>query len=215
MTQWATLSPVTVGWMRQFRYFSRLYDKIRNVPGDVVECGLGEGGSFAMLAYLVGSENSPPSRMLWGYDSFAGWPEPSSYDESPCQPKKGQWAVPEQHMRKWLDGSMINKEFPELQLYIIPGFFEETLPAFPDRPIAFLHIDADLYSSYHDALTYLFPKVTHGGIVLFDEYKEFPPDYNGVEKWPGATKAIDDYFASLSYRLQHYEETKKYYVIKQ
>lgn len=216
-TQWVTQSPVPVGWMRQFKYFIEIFKEIKNIPGDVVECGLGEGNTFAMLAYLIGSENLKPIRKLWGCDSFEGWPEPSLCDASPRNPKKGEWRVSEEMVQKRLEESKINKEFPDLDIKIIKGFFGKTLPSFPKRQIAFLHIDADLYKGYRDSLKYLFPMVTKGGIVLFDEYKEFPsgPEYNGQEKWPGATKAIDDFFASSPYEIQYWQETKKYYVIKQ
>lgn len=98
-TQWQTASPVLVGWMRQFRYFIFLYDDLirRDIMGDIVECGLGEGNTFAMLAYLMGSENRQLPRTLWGFDSFEGWPEPDASDTSPRNPQKGEWKV----TKKW------------------------------------------------------------------------------------------------------------------
>lgn len=214
-TQWTTPEAVTVGWMRQFRYFIKMYEYIRWVPGDVVECGLGRGGTFSMLACLIGSEESSLGRLLWGFDSFEGWPEPTEWDRSPRNPQRGEWKVPEGEVRKLLEDSEIFKAFPKLEVEIVPGFFADSLPLFPqDRSIAFLHLDCDLYISYRDALANLFPRVAEGGIVLFDEYKEFSRTYGGAEKWPGATKAIDDYFAGTPYRIQYYPETKKYYVIK-
>jgi hypothetical protein len=196
-----------------------MFEMIRSISGDVVECGLGEGNTFAMLAYLIGSEGLEPPRTLWGYDSFEGWPKPSVYDASPRNPQKGEWRVSEEIIQRRLKESLITEKFPDLNIRIVKGFFRKTLPEFPDRTIAFLHIDADLYEGYYDALSYLFPKVTEGGIVLFDEYREFPNrleyNYGKIEKWPGATKAIDDYFSSFPYQIQYYQETKKYYVIKE
>src|SRR6266487_648209 len=90
-TSWATTQPVPVGWMRQFRYFTRLYDRIHGLAGDVVECGLGEGNTFAMLAYLIGTEERQQPRTLWGFDSFEGWPEPDACDASPRKAQKGEW----------------------------------------------------------------------------------------------------------------------------
>lgn len=71
-TQWAVKQAVTVGWMRQFQYLTGLFDRITNVAGDVVECGLGEGNTFAMLAFLAGKERPFEQRTLWGFDSFEG-----------------------------------------------------------------------------------------------------------------------------------------------
>lgn len=217
-TQWTTEHPVPVGWMKQFRYFLTLFNKITNVAGDVVECGIGEGNTFAMLAYLVGSEDTLSKRRLWGFDSFEGFPKPDLKDASPRAPQKGEWKIPEEVVLTRLEKSGILKTFPNLDFKITKGFLNETLPNFPDRPIAFLYIDVDLYSGYRDALTYLFPKVASGGMVLFDEYKDFPiePLYgNGtIDKWPGCTQAVDEYFKNRPEKIQYYPDMKKYYVVK-
>lgn len=224
-TSWATASPVPVGWMRQFQYFAGLYERIRVLDGDVVECGLGEGNTFAMLAYLIGSEKQQtPQRILWGFDSFEGWPEPTEWDASPRNPQKGEWKVSEEMVEKRFEESGIYREFPKLDIRITKGFLGDTLPHFPlDRRIAFLHLDVDLYEGYRDGLVYLFPKVVPGGIVAFDEYREFHlelPEYGEKEKWPGCSKAIDEYFSGrreLLRRelLQYHPETKKYFVVRE
>lgn len=217
-TQWGTAFPVPAGWMRQFQYFIWLYDKIRKVPGDVVECGLGEGITFAMLAFLAGSDSA--TRKLWGFDSFEGWPEPTQWDASPRNPQAGEWQVDERMVLDRLEGSDIHKAaFPDLEIKIIGGFLRNTLPSFrPGQKIAFLHLDLDLYEGYHDALLHLFPKVAVGGVVAFDEYMEFPnyPEYDhgAIEKWPGCTKAVNDYFADRPEEILFYPPTKKYYVVK-
>jgi len=72
---------------------------------------------------------------------------------------------------------------------LVTGPFSQTLPGF-DRPIALLHIDADLYASYIDCLTNLWSNIADGGIVAFDEYEQ-----PGI--WPGARKAVDEFVASL------------------
>lgn len=219
-TAWATDFSVPVGWMRQFKYFAELFGKIHGLPGDVVECGLGKGSTFSMLAYLIGAE-SDRTRKLWGFDSFEGWPQPTKWDKSPRNPRKGEWKVDQEMITNRLRESGIYDQFPDLDVRTVKGFFSKSLPHFPARSIAFLHIDADLYAGYRDALTFLYPKVVPGGIVAFDEYKEFPKDHGGasygggtIEKWPGATKAVDDYFAKRSEIIQYHPETKKYYVVK-
>ncbi len=219
-TQWVTANPVPVGWMRQFRYFLEIYRKIKDVPGHVVECGLGEGNTFAMLAYLIGSEGHLPLRELHGFDSFRGWPKPSPYDASPRNPTEGEWRVSEEMVKIQLKESRIFDEFPNLIIEIQKGFLSETLPHFPRWPIAFLHLDVDLYPGYCDGLEYLFPLVVPGGIVAFDEYKEFPNTaeygWGKIEKFPGATKAIDDYFRDHpGQTIQYWPETKKYFLIKE
>lgn len=117
-----------------------------------------------------------------------------------------------------LEMSGIYREF-SLDTRIIKGFVGQTLPNFPrDRCIAFAHLDLDLYEGYRDALEYLFPLVSVGGVIAFDEYKEFPNkseyNYGQIEKWPGCTKAVDEYFKSRPEKLLYYPETNKYFVMK-
>lgn len=219
-TQWKTSEPVPVGWMKQFYYFSELYDKISQIPGQIVECGVGEGNTLAMLAFLAGNEMdnriAPCERRIWGFDSFEGFPEPSEFDQSPRNPQKGEWAIPQESVWKRLNDSGLFKTFPNLKVNIVAGFFERTLCTFGDEPIAFLHLDCDLYPSYKIAMELLFPKVAVGGIVCFDEYMELKsyPEIGVKEKWPGCTKAINDYLQNNDQYLSYYPTTRKYYMVK-
>ena len=219
---------VPEGWVNQFLYMAHLYDRIQGVDGDIVECGLGEGTTFSMLAFFSGSENHRPVRRLYGFDSFEGFPAPDSLDCSPRKPQEGEWGpedrgVTEESVRRRLADSGISDEFPELDIRIVKGFLRDSLSDFPrDRPIAFCHLDVDLYEGYRDALRHLFPRVAPGGVIAFDEYREFHPelsqyrDERGVfiEKWPGCTKAVDDYFADLEEVLRYHGPTRKYYIVK-
>ena len=184
-----------------------------------MECGIGEGNTFAMFAYFIGSEDRAPKRMLYGFDSFLGWPKPSPYDvASPRNPQEGEWKVDEGMIMERFKDSKISEEFPDLKIKIEKGFLRDTLSKFPSTEIAFLHIDVDLYEGYRDALEYLFPMVVKSGIVALDEYKEFPNlseyDYGKIEKWPGCTKAVDDFLKNYPEELQFHPDTKKYFLVK-
>ena len=141
---------------------------------------------------------------------------------APRNPKKGDWKVSEEMVRNRLTQSGINREFPELDIRITKGFVGETLPKFPrNHGIAFLHIDLDLYAGYRDTLENLWQLVIPGGIVAFDEYREFHPEkpeyvVNGhpVAKWPGCDKAVDEFFAGRGETLQYHSPTQKYHIVK-
>lgn len=208
----AIKQPVPIGWMRQFRYMARLYELIRNVPGDVVECGVGQGTTLTMLAYLVGSERK--GRCLRGFDSFEGFPEPSEHDASWRDPKKGEWAIEAGVTATLLEGSGIHAEYPDIAIQLTKGFFTETLPLESAYQIAFLHADCDLYTSYQAVLENMWPRVASGGVVLFDEYREYSSSKPDEDKWPGATRAIDEFFCPLGLTLCHNKEAGKYYLIK-
>lgn len=136
---------------------------------------------------------------------------------SPRNPRKGEWTVSEEMVQRRLTKTGIGKEFPSLSVHIVKGFLGKSLLKFPERPIAFLHLDVDLYEGYRDGLKHLFPRIARGGIIAFDEYAEFhnEPPYNGQEKWPGCTLAVNEFFATRKEKPQKHKETGKYFVIKE
>jgi hypothetical protein len=77
------------------------------------------------------------------------------------------------------------KAFPHCELHRgwIPHCFE---PA-KDARFALVHIDVDLYDPTRDACEFFYPRLATGGVMVFDDH--------GFASCPGATKAIDEYFA--------------------
>jgi O-methyltransferase len=191
--------------MDNILYYSRMYERIQGVDGAIVECGVGKGRSFLFFNYLAYREGK--KRTLWGFDSFEGFPEPTTYDESPRNPKKGEWSgFSPEDMQGILRTTGFTTDWIEKQVKLIKGFFSATLDQYDGAPIALLHIDSDLYESYKEPLEELFSKVVEGGLVLFDEYNR--------PNWPGATKAVDEFFAGTKYRVEHDGAYNKYFVIK-
>ncbi len=78
---------------------------------------------------------------------------------------------------------------PRVKLVI--GSIEECVRDFveknPGIRFSLIHFDCDLYRPTKIALEYLWPLVSKGGVVLFDEYS--------IKEWPGETKAVDEYFS--------------------
>ena len=77
---------------------------------------------------------------------------------------------------------------------LIKGNIEETAPAFikenPGARFSLVHFDCDLYEPTKVALECFWPRLSHGGCMLFDEYS--------IHEWPGETRAVDEYFADKS-----------------
>ncbi len=191
----------------QHLYMQRMFDKIAGIEGDIVECGIGKMGTFQILASLLQEENS--ARKLWGFDSFEGFPEPSAEDSSPRNPQKGEWKYIEaEDVAKFLIILGFGAQWIDSHVKIVKGFFRDTLPNNNVPKIALLHLDADLYDSYKTCLQYLFPRVVRGGVVLFDEY------LNASLKFPGAKKAIDEYFSGTEYELSRDKLSGKYFLVK-
>ncbi len=194
----------------KFLYLKRMLDIVHNIKGDIVECGVGRGRSVLMLAFLTHDEGS--RRKIWGFDSFAGFPEPVKEDQSIRNVKKGDKDLHSiESVTAFFVSAGLPVEFVRSQITLIKGFFNESLSKYRGEGIALLHLDGDLYESYKDPLRMLYPKVAPGGIILFDEY------LNTTEhtKYPGAQKAIDEFFGDRIKNIKRDVSTGKYYIIKE
>lgn len=187
--------------MTRFFNFKDLYDKIENIEGDIVETGVAFGYSLIVFGILAKQEGK--GRKIIGFDSFEqGFPEPSQFDKSKRNTKKGDFSTSTlARVKKIL--SKVDIEEPIL----VKGFFEDTLPKYNFKNgIALLHIDADIYIGYKNSLDYLYDQVAKGGIIAFDEYND--------EKWPGATKAVNEFLEKTGEKIQKARYIEKYYVVK-
>jgi len=156
-------------------HFAHCLNLIRDIPGAIVECGVANGGSLATLGVLA--DTITPGRTLIGYDSFTGLPGRRTPNADP------QAQLNTAHRTLQISG---------LTATLIPGYFEDTLPSYPGNPIALLHLDVDLGESYTVALNALYPHVSPGGLVLFDEHYIASKPCSPT-KWLDAAPAIDTY----------------------
>lgn len=201
--------PLDRGVVERLLYFKRMFGRVEGIGGDVVECGVGKAKSFQMLALLAYEEGR--DRRLWGFDSFAGYPEVSPEDESPRNLRKGDWnVINAEDVFPILQSAGLGREFLDSHVTVVKGFFEDALAKTLIERIALLHLDVNLYRSYFTCLRELFPKVAPGGIVMFDEYM----NEDEAVKCPGAKKAIDEFFAGKPYRIQRDPHYGKYFLLK-
>jgi len=183
-------------------YWYEYFKMIKDISGDIIECGVGRGRSLTVISMLNSLLDLAEGgeRRIFAYDSFCGFPEPCEKDNSYRNPKAGEWSTSPSGKYSY------SPEFTRLilreagisetdiaNLNITPGFFCDTLPNHPDRPIALLHCDGDLYESYRDCLLYLFPKVVLGGVIVFDDFYFEKPSQ---EKFPGSRLAVEEFFGS-------------------
>lgn len=190
-------------------YFKRMLEMVKGISGDIVECGVGRGEGLLMFAFLVKDEIK--GKKLWGFDSFEGFPEPSEQDKSIRNLKKGELADTSIYdVLNLLINSGLDKEFVRSQITLVKGFFNESLTKYTGSSIALLHLDVDIYDSYLTTLKELYPKVEQGGVVLFDEYMATDEHLH----FPGAQKAINEYFGDNKSLISRDKITGKYYLIK-
>jgi predicted O-methyltransferase YrrM len=122
-------------------------------PGSALEFGVATGTTLKIIADAVADD-----RTVVGFDTFTGLPE------------------------TWRTGFSVGKfaqeRVPEVAgAEVIAGLFEDELPGFlarGDEPIAFMHIDCDLYSSTKTILALTEDRLAQDAVLLFDEFFNFP-----------------------------------------
>jgi O-methyltransferase len=175
-------------WTARFVWFDRLLGEIDDVDGDVAECGVAGGGSLAMLMSLLRLRGS--RRHVYGFDTWEGLPKPVAEDLGPGSAAEaglfGEASIGAVWRR--LRTHDFDDDEIEERVTLVRGRFDETLPRFEGK-LAFLHLDADLYESYRDALGNLWPSLSPGAIVALD-------DYGAPDSWPGAQRAVDEFVAA-------------------
>ena len=188
----------------RMKYF---FDISSNLEGNIVECGVGKGRTLFYLMTFLYDNSSHKFKKLWGFDSFRGFPSIDGAESSVRNPKKGEWGGTEvEDIKKIMLSGGIPEPYVDKKLMLVEGFFQDTLSKYNNEPIAFLHLDVDLYISYKITLEYFYPYVVSGGVIVFDEYGEL--------NWPGATKAIDEFTELYNCELEYSVEFDKYYIIK-
>jgi O-methyltransferase len=182
----------------------------RGVPGDVVECGVYRGSSLGTLGLFL-KELGVPKR-LWGLDSFQGFPPAGPHDliggVLPAKSQPAYFADTHEELVRRLARRLGVDGLVE----IVAGYFEDTCPSLPVQAISVLWLDCDLYGSYTTCLQHLYPRVSPGGWIVFDEYYS--------KKYPGARVAVDEFFADkaekprLAREYLRYSEYERWYVVK-
>lgn len=137
----------------------------RQAAGEVIECGAYQGATSLLLAVL-GKLNGLSQRVLM-LDTFAGMPEPSSFDLARGH---GEFAPPS----GWTE--IIHEQVRTLgvedRVEIHKGLFTQTFEKIEPRKLqfAFAHIDANIFEGTRDACEFVLPRVSKGGAVVFDDY---------------------------------------------
>lgn len=190
--------------LQGFAGFFELLYATKSIEGDIVECGVGRGRSLFYFGFITNLLKS--KKLVYGFDSFEGFPEPSKEDKSKRNPQKGDWNFTDINLVKnrFIFADMIN--FYNDQVKLIKGFFSATLEENLPQKISFLHIDGDLYQSTLDVLNHAYPKLTKGAYVVLDDYDD--------PKWPGVKKAVSEYMIDKTEEVSYFEVLGEYGFIK-
>lgn len=185
-------------WLKRFLAHAELFKMTLDVPGDIAELGVFRGlGLFTwanlLEAYCIGDR----TKIVFGFDNWKGFPElaPEDGKEVDEVQKSAGGFSPEKYYEELCDAIKIfdaDRFIPwKARIRLVRGNIENTVPEFVKENsgvrFSFIHFDCDLYQPTKAALQSLWPRVSRGGVVLFDEY--------GIHDWPGETQAVDEFLS--------------------
>ncbi len=171
------LLPYTMGgWKALENAFEvvQLIEK-NKVPGVIIECGVAEGGTAAMMA-LTSRALGNKTRHFWFFDSYEGLPEPTAEDYKGTkagnfvQPlTKGSCLGSIEQVSELLFGKL---DLPKDKINLVQGWFQDTIAVNKDKikTISILRLDGDWYESTKIPLENFYSHISPGGCVIIDDY---------------------------------------------
>ncbi len=140
--------------------------------GVIIEIGVWRGGTGALIAKQAINRNIKDTVYLC--DTFSGVVKASIEDS---YYKGGEHSDTSENIVKNLIHSL-NLHNVKILLGIFP---EQTSKLITEKKIRFCHIDVDVYQSAKDINNWIWEKLVHGGIVVYDDYGFY--GCNGVSKY--------------------------------
>lgn len=196
-----------------------LFKMSADIPGVILDFGVFRGVSLITWAHLLETFNPlDRRRKVYGFDGFEGLgaltPEDGAEKASEDgEKRRGGYRAPQEMAATLADLFNEDAVIPNVKrVEIIVGEIKQTLPKFiADNPalrVSLLHLDLDLYEPTKFVLEQIFPLISRGGVIVFDEY--------AVTPWEGETRAVDEFFADRpeAVRRVDFAVTPGGYIIK-
>lgn len=192
-------------FMVQYELFKRQI----NVKGSIVECGVHNGGG--LMAWSKISSTLEPynyHRMIYGFDTFEGFPDVHDEDITTHNPKTEKGLFAESDYNIFEEMQSVIKEYDDnrflnhkQKIELIKGDANITIPEFVTKNkhvlVSLLFLDFDIYEPTKTALEYFLPRMPKGAIIAFDEINN--PD------WPGETTALLEKFNINDYKIECFD----------
>jgi hypothetical protein len=140
----------------------------QKTAGDIAEVGVWQGASAAVIC------DTKPAKAVHLFDTFSGIPHVDPKDDGCYQ--VGDYIGSLDSVQRRL------ADYPDLHFY--QGLFPDTAAPVKNHRFSFVHLDVDVYESTRAALTFFYPRMNVGGIILSHDY----PDA------PGVKSAFDEFF---------------------
>jgi len=159
---------------RMYELF-QLSSQAAKVDGVFLEVGVWRGGSSAVIQAAL--ENVDANKKFYIADTFQGVVKAGS--------DKDTFYHGGEHSDTSVDFvknlfSKVDKKLPE----ILIGIFPDDHKSLDIENLAFVHSDVDAYQSTKDIIEWCLPRMSKGGIIVFDDY-----GFRGCE---GVTEYVND-----------------------
>jgi Macrocin-O-methyltransferase (TylF) len=181
----------------------------KSLSGAIADCGVYKAAStIGMALYITQHGIQKP---IYAFDSFQGFQPESVIKDL----QLGGVQDEDRHEHGFSDTTLDEvkskiRRFGINNIHLVPGYFNQSFKTFPrDVTFSLAHLDVNLYDSYRECLEFFYPRIEHGGIILFDEYND-PP-------WPGCNKAVDEFLVGKPEHLEMIcrNNYQKWYFVKQ
>lgn len=179
-----------------------IYDQVKNIPGDIVECGIFKGTGLYTFLKLKNVFNPNTSKKVIGFDFFNTDSLLSSIEEGIDKEAmgvlfEGRNFKHDERSAEVLYNQLISHGFQKSEFLLIQGDISTTSKTFsennPGFKISLLYMDLDLEVPTYDTLVNLWDNVTKGGIIVFDEY--------GYHKW-SESRGVDRFIEEKNLQIR-------------
>ncbi|MBC8160781.1 MAG: class I SAM-dependent methyltransferase [Roseiflexaceae bacterium] len=169
---WQQAAPRTLVDRRRCFMLYQLARQVNALPGELAEVGVFRGGTARLLAA------NATDTSLHLFDTFSGMPA--------TDPQRDLHRAGDFEQTSLAQVQQYLAPFAHVQFH--PGFFPATAGPVAEHSFRFVHVDVDIYQSTWDCCAFFYPRLTSGGVLLFDDY--------GLPSCPGVRAAVDRFFAA-------------------
>jgi len=159
-------SPHTISWRLHTLVWAAR--SAMSIAGDFVECGVFKGDMAWFVSQLIDLKSR--DKCFWLYDTFAGFSDKySSPDDFPENRTFFDFAN-KHYKDPTIYPYVCNRFRDRADIKVIKGVVPDVLREAAPAQIAFAHIDLNSPAAEVGALEFLFPRLSSGGLVVFDDY---------------------------------------------
>jgi hypothetical protein len=207
LTQYVDDPFLFLGRQRLTGFLSRIkiFEKILNVKGSIIECGVHKGSSLMLYNHLSSiMEPYAFNRKIYGFDTFEGFTSITEHDKNASSnglEEGGMSDVDYDLLKKVIEIHDLDRAIPNVpKCELIKGDAVKSIPEFkekhPELIIALLYLDFDIYKPTKVALENFLELVPKGGIDAFDELSS--------DKWAGETTALREVLDLRNIKLEKF-----------